>query len=295
MSDNINPTGSTSQTAVDLIPKFYQTRDNVKFIQSTIDQLVQKGTTRKVSGYIGRENAKSANGNDVFVNAADSVRQNYQLEPGVLVNDQLGNTQFFKDYIDYINQLSVFGGNTDNHERINTQEFYSWDPHINWDKFSNFQQYYWLPYGPETITIYGQQKNVISTYTVVIDEALGTKEYLFTPNGLTRNPSLVLYRGQTYHFNVTSTGVPQPSIWRIEHGLILNPKTSLLKKLAAALEVSMDYLATEENDPSFDEILRHDSVGQAVFRGYESLTDQGKEQLKSFVQWLTEEEKKKAE
>ena len=52
---------------------------------------------------------------------------------------------------------------------------------------------------------------------------------------------------------------------------------------------------TEENDPSFDEILRHDSVGQAVFRGYENLTDQGKEQLKSFVQWLTEEEKKKAE
>jgi hypothetical protein len=208
MSDNINPTGSTSQTAVDLIPKFYQTRDNIKFIQSTIDQLVQKGTTRKVSGYIGRENAKSSNGNDVFVNAADSVRQNYQLEPGVLVNDQLGNTQFFKDYIDYINQLNVFGGNTDNHERINTQEFYSWDPHINWDKFSNFQQYYWLPYGPETITIYGQQKNVISTYTVVIDEALGTKEYLFTPNGLTRNPSLVLYRGQTYHFNITSTGEP---------------------------------------------------------------------------------------
>jgi transcriptional regulator with XRE-family HTH domain len=96
------------------------------------------------------------------------------------------------------------------------------------------------------------------------------------------------------HLSVIS-GVPQPSIWRIEHGLILNPKTSLLKKLAAALEVSMDYLATEENDPSFDEILRHDSVGQAVFRGYENLTDQGKEQLKSFVQWLTEEEKKKAE
>jgi hypothetical protein len=208
MSDKINPTGSSSQTAVDLVPKFYQSSDNIKFIQSTIDQLVQKGTTRKISGYIGRENAKSASGKDIFVNAVDSTRQHYQLEPGVVVNDQLGNTTFFKDYIDYINQLNVFGGNTANHERINNQEFYSWDPHINWDKFVNFQQYYWLPYGPETITVYGQQKNVISTYTVKIDNVASTKEYLFTPNGLTRNPSLVLYRGQTYHFDIASTGEP---------------------------------------------------------------------------------------
>jgi len=208
MSDKINPTGSSSQTAVDLIPKFYQTRDNVKFIQSTIDQLVQKGTTRKISGYIGRENAKSASGPDIFIDAVDATRQNYQLEPGVVVNDRLGNTTFFKDYIDYINQLNVFGGNTDNHERINKQEFYSWNPHIDWDKFVNFQQYYWLPYGPETITVYGQNKNVTSTYTVVVEEELATKEYLFTPNGLTRNPSIVLYRGQTYHFDITSVGEP---------------------------------------------------------------------------------------
>lgn len=102
-------------------------------------------------------------------------------------------------------------------------------------------------------------------------------------------------KGWTQNHLAVVSGVPQPSIWRIENGIILNPKTSLLKKLATALEVSMDYLMTEENDPSYDEILRHDEVGQAVFRGYENLTDQGKEQLKSFVQWLTEEEKKKAE
>ena len=102
-------------------------------------------------------------------------------------------------------------------------------------------------------------------------------------------------KGWTQNHLAVVSGVPQPSIWRIENGIILNPKTSLLKKLATALEVSMDYLMTKENDPSYDEILRHDEVGQAVFRGYENLTDQGKEQLKSFVQWLTEEEKKKAE
>ena len=56
----------------------------------------------------------------------------------------------------------------------------------------------------------------------------------------------------------------------------------------------MEYLLTENESTSFDEILRHDEVGQAVFRGYETLNDQGKEQLKSFVEWLNEEAKKKS-
>ena len=101
-------------------------------------------------------------------------------------------------------------------------------------------------------------------------------------------------KGWTQNHLAVVAGVPQPNIWRIENGLILNPKTSLLKKLAAALEVSMDYLSDEDKAASFDEVLGHDEVGQAVFRGYEKLTDQGKEQLKSFVEWLNEEEKKKS-
>ncbi len=101
-------------------------------------------------------------------------------------------------------------------------------------------------------------------------------------------------KGWTQNHLAVVSGIPQPSIWRLEKGLILNPKTGLLRKLAAALEVSMEYLLTEEDSLSFDEILRHDDVGQAVFRGYERLDDQGKEQTKSFVEWLNEEAKKKS-
>ena len=102
-------------------------------------------------------------------------------------------------------------------------------------------------------------------------------------------------KGWTQNHLAVVSGVPQPSIWRLENGLILNPKTSLLRKLAEALEVSMEYLLTEDESTSFDEILRHDEVGQAVFRGYEKLNDHGREQLKSFVEWLNEEAKKKGE
>ena len=209
MSDKTNPTGNNNYSMVDLLPKYYRSEDNRKFIQATIDQLSQKGTAKKITGFIGKQNAKSADGNDIYITAPSTARQNYQLEPSIVVNDSVGNVEFFKDYQDYINQLQIFGANTSNHERINRQEFYSWDPHIDWDKFVNFQQYYWLPYGPDLITIFGQQLNVTSTYTVGISQsATLQKEYVFTPNGLDRNPAITLYRGQTYYFEIDSPGEP---------------------------------------------------------------------------------------
>jgi len=191
-----------------LLPTFYQTPANDKFLQATVDQLFQPGAVKKINGYIGRENAKSATGSDIYLTAPTVNRQNYQLEPSINIQDSLGNTTFFKDYMDYINQIGVFGGNTKNHARLNKQEFYSWDPHIDWDKFVNFQNYYWLPYGPETIVFPGQVKAIESTYTVTIENELSNKEYLFTPNGFTRNPVLKLYRGQTYNFEINSPGNP---------------------------------------------------------------------------------------
>lgn len=191
-----------------LLPRFYRTEPNKKFIQATIDQLTQSGTVKKLNGFIGRQNAKAVTANDVFIEAATIDRQHYQLEPAAVVKDTLGNVTFFKDYIDYINTVDVLGGISKNHQKLNKQEFYSWNPHINWDKFVNFQQYYWMPYGPSVIKVFGQQQNVISTYTVTISDEGDNRAYLFTPDGLTRNPTLKLYRGQTYKFEITSPGEP---------------------------------------------------------------------------------------
>ena len=207
MADQTNPNADSSRSH-NFLPKFFQSDANKKFLQATVDQLTQPGSVKKVNGYIGRQNAKASTGEDIFLAAANSLRQQYQLEPGLVVNDQLGNTTFFKDYQDYLNQLNVFGGNLDNHARLNKQEFYSWDPHIDWDKFVNFQNYYWLPYGPDAITIRGQQEEVISEYNVVVESEGDNNVYVFFPNGLDKNPSLNLYRGQTYKFNIDSIGNP---------------------------------------------------------------------------------------
>ena len=197
-----------NRDSANLLPRFFRTDSNKKFLQATLDQLTQPGAVKKINGYIGRQTAKAITSDDIFIKAADTTRQNYQLEPAAVIRDYLGNTNFYKDYIDHINHVDVLGGNVSNHERLNSQESYSWDPHINWDKFVNYQQYYWLPYGPAPIEITGQQLAIESTYTVDAVDESDNYAFLFSPDGLTRNPTLTLYRGQTYTFVINSPGNP---------------------------------------------------------------------------------------
>ena len=207
MADSINPEGKKTNSS-DLLPKYFRTDSNKKFLQATVDQLIQPGTVKKINGHIGRENSKATTGDDIFIEAPTAARHRYQLEPGYTVTDNLDNVTFFKDYQDYINQIKVFGGNTNNHARLNSEEFYSWDPHINWDKFVNFQNYYWLPYGPDVITITGKQQSVVSTYQIEIKPEADNNTYVFFPSGLIQNPSIQLYRGETYRFEINSPGNP---------------------------------------------------------------------------------------
>jgi len=200
--------GKDNRDSASLLPRIFRTDSNKKFLQATLDQLTQPGTVKKVNGYIGRQNAKAVTSADIFVTATDTARQNYQLEPVAVIQDYLGNTNFYKDYIDHINHVDVFGGNVSNHERLNSQESYSWNPHMNWDKFVNYQQYYWLPYGPLPIEVAGQQLAIESTYTVDAVDESDNYAFLFSPDGLTRNPTLTLYRGQTYTFVINSPGNP---------------------------------------------------------------------------------------
>lgn len=199
---------NVERSSVNLLPRYFRTVGNKKFLQSTIDQLIQPGSVKKVNGFIGRQNAKAVKSDDIFIEAANKIRQDYQLEPTAIIQDDFENVTFFKDYIDYINQIKTFGGIVDNHEKLNKQESYSWNPHIDWDKFVNFQNYYWLPFGPDALTVFGQQEKIISTYSVIIVDEEDNFAYLFSPDGLTRNPTLRLFRGQTYNFNINSPNNP---------------------------------------------------------------------------------------
>lgn len=201
-------TRDTARSAVNFLPRYFRTTSNQKFLNGTIDQLISVGSVDKINSYIGRKNSKAYKPSDNYSNEISLERESYQLEPAVVIKDTLNNVTFFRDYIDYINQLVYFNAPANDHSKINSQEFYSWDPHIDWDKFINYREYYWLPKGPQTISVKGQSKEIVSTYKVTTVSDVDNVAYLFTPDGLTRNPTLKLYRGQTYIFDINCPNTP---------------------------------------------------------------------------------------
>ena len=190
------------------LPKYFRTVPNSKFLASTLDQLMQPGMVEKISGYVGRKTTKSFNYQDNYISDVSTQRENYQFDPAAVIKDSLGNVTFYKDYMDYVNQLKTYNRAFSNDSLHNQQEFYTWNPHINWDMFVNFREYYWMPNGPETVTVTGTTTEVESTYTVTTADYDDNITYIFSPDGLTNNPTLKLFRDVTYRFDLSVTGLP---------------------------------------------------------------------------------------
>jgi hypothetical protein len=204
----------------DLLPQIFQTEANAKFLAGALDPLVQPGVLEKKVGYLGRRYGKTYKSNEVYLDTDQTLRSKYQLEPGVVIEKD-GKVENFYDYLDFKNQLKFFNNNEERDDLITSQEHYTWNPPIDWDKFINYREYYWVPEGPPPIKILGQAQNIISTYRV----GLGVGSvYIFTPDGLTNNPTLTLYRGQTYKFQVNTPGNPLLFRTTIDTGTLLyNP------------------------------------------------------------------------
>ena len=200
--------GKKSRQSETLLPRYFRTDINKKFLQSTLDQLTQPGVAEKLNGYYGRIVSKAYNADDNYVGDITQERQDYQFEPAVLVKDDLENVTYYKDYNDYLNQLKTFGGNVKNQDLLNSQENYSWNANIDWDKFTNFREYYWLPYGPQTIRIAGQARGIESTIGVTLANNLDNSAFVFSTDELVQNPTLILYRGQKYTFEIDTLGTP---------------------------------------------------------------------------------------
>ena len=204
MADKIYPKSNLPiRRTVELLPVIFQTGANDKFLSGVLDPLVQPGVLEKVVGYVGRRFGKTYNGNDVYVDNDNTLRSRYQLEPGVVykAHDKVEN---FYDYIDLKNQLKFFGNVDERDDKITSQTHYTWNPPVDWDKFINYREYYWEPSGPPSVPVYGQNSKVVSTYKVI----LGTtgNSFIFTPDSYTNNPTITLYRGQTYKFKVNAPG-----------------------------------------------------------------------------------------
>jgi len=183
----------------DFLPTVFQTPANKKFLSGVLDPLVQPGVVDKTVGYIGKRYGKTYNGKDVYLDNDQTLRSRYQLEPGITVEENQ-EVKKFNDYIDLKSMLEFFGNTNERDDKTTEQEHYSWNPPVNWDKFINYREYYWVPAGTPSVDVYGQASNIQSTYKV----KTGINSWVLSPDNITDNPDITLYRGQTYKFEVNS-------------------------------------------------------------------------------------------
>jgi hypothetical protein len=192
--------GLPIRKTLDFLPKVFQTPTNDKFLGSALDPMMQPGSLEKTVGYVGKKYGKTFNGKDIYVDTDETLRSRYQLEPAVTIKKN-NKVEKFYDYLDFKNIIQFFGNENEKDNLTTGHTHYSWNPPIDWDKFINYREYFWVPTGPAPIAVYGQSQNIISTYKV----SLGTgSTWIFTPDGFTNNPAITLYRGQTYKFVVSA-------------------------------------------------------------------------------------------
>ena len=187
------------------LPQIFQTDTNQKFLSATMDQLVSEPDLQTLYGYIGRKFSPTFVNSDSYVIEPSADRQNYQLEPSIVIRDEQKNITFFASYLDLLAKIRYYGGITTDQSRLFEQEYYTFDPLISYDKFVNFSQYYWLPDGPDPVEVSTSGVDLTVTYTVERDAP--NNRYIFKNNGVVDN-SIILARGGVYEFVVDQPGYP---------------------------------------------------------------------------------------
>jgi len=186
----------------DFLPEIFQTGTNKQLLRSTLDQLTQNPKLKPTEGYIGRKVGQGVDPKDNYVLEATENRTNYQLEPGVV---QLKpNTSTVSNAVTYpgiIDSLELKGANTTRHDRLFDSEHYAWDPMVDFDKFVNFGQYYWVPEGPDNVDVFANAVPIRDDFDVTDTD----NGYTFSGEPGTL-PTLTLARQGTYTFNVNNLG-----------------------------------------------------------------------------------------
>lgn len=193
---------ATRIRTLNFLPEIFQTPTNSQFLGATLDVLVDQPQTKTIEGYIGSKFGYGINAKDYYVTEPTKTRTDYQLDPGVVFTKSNETTaQDFISYPGIIDSLKVEGANVENNSDLFSSEFYSWDSFSNLDKLINYNQYYWIPEGPERVVVSTEIIFNVNDYLVTSNP--GTYSFS-TIDGINlgTNPTLTLLRGGIYSFAV---------------------------------------------------------------------------------------------
>lgn len=190
---------AVTRRTIRFLPSIFQTDANRKFLSSTLDQLVSEPNFKRINGFVGRRFSTAYEPNENYVEEASLQRKNYQLEIGFTTREDDSTIKTYAGYSDLVNRIGVYGGITNDHDRLFNNEYYSYSPPIDIDKLVNYKNYYWMPVGPEAIKI--TSRRIFSNTTINF-----TDQFTYISTNLTgseQNPKLYLKRGVTYTINTS--------------------------------------------------------------------------------------------
>jgi len=188
------------------LPSVFQTETNDKFLSTTLDQLVTEPNLVPINGYVGRKFTPGWSGIESYVREPSGVRADYQLEPTTVVKNaaDADSVEFYNTYPELLQKIQELGGNVADQDRLFTSQFYTYDPKIDYDKFVNYSQYYWLPAGPDSVTVSATNIATSRTYYVYPEDNINV--YRFSSESNVGNPDIIVVREGTYQFVVNQPG-----------------------------------------------------------------------------------------
>ena len=190
---------------LDFLPSVFQTETNKKFLNATLDQLTTDANLKPINGYIGRKSSPGFKNINEYLIEPSVERADYQLEPSVLVtNPQDNSIDFHVTYPELLQKIQYYGGITQDPNKLFSSQSYSYDPKINLDAFVNFNEYYWVPNGPDAVDLFANEVDLEKVFTPNINTTLNY--YLFGTDETQVNPDITLARGGTYTFEIDQVG-----------------------------------------------------------------------------------------
>lgn len=196
---------------IDFLPDIFKSKSNEQFFSASLDQLTQQPNYNRIQGYIGSKFGYGVSNTDTYIVEPSKARTNYQLEPAIIFTET--DTDKAKDALTYVGLLeaaALQGSPTANNNSLFKNDFYSWDSFCDLDKLVNYPRYYWLPNGPDAVTLTSERYLLNATYGVLS----GVNTYKFSQNEIkvdSENPVITLVRGSRYIFSVD-----QPSSFWIQ-------------------------------------------------------------------------------
>jgi len=130
--------------STEYLPQYLNTTVNKKFLQSTLDQMISKSSFETLDNWVGKQKGGWYNTDkDKFIGTADATKRFYNGSPGIIVKNPAETTSIseintYSDLLDDINNLGYEG----NRGHGNCSR-YTYSPPIDYDKFTNFSNYYW--------------------------------------------------------------------------------------------------------------------------------------------------------